>query len=386
MKNITKIIFCILFMLAISSTSHGAGVVIPANYKTVALVLSSDNDPVNTPSVELYRAVLKTIEMSGIWPLAPLWPVKKNLSSGNQSTGAIPSFERQHLLNAHPKAKNANPGMPAEKSENKVIEPVQIMLDTLAIEGAIIVDCVPSGPRIVRGCGLYYYDRSRGKVVASARKYYRAGVMDASNWADHFTVSLAKGMRAAKEAKDKKRLDEALTITNEIEPENDITLELQTWGQSTSNSDTLSNSVPGATLIFSSQGETYGMGLDLSYGRSLDSSGVNKTNYMERSASLHFTAQAKTMKSLVWDLGLGLGAAQRSIEQEEDSGILSAKTTDFKLGMAPGIMWELNPSFSFGLNGSYEKYFAINKEIDPGSNANLFDSAWKIALRLKTTF
>ena len=61
MKNTIRNLALFLLVMIISTNVNGSGRVIPANYNTVALILSNQSDPVNTPTVELYRVFVQQL-------------------------------------------------------------------------------------------------------------------------------------------------------------------------------------------------------------------------------------------------------------------------------------------------------------------------------------
>jgi len=374
----------LLLLLPLISSVFGKGHTV--DYKTVAIVLSQDESVVNVPSIELFRSVKEVVNNSDTWVMAPAWSVKINLKNqksaeGLQDLGAIASFNRRFLTKGHPQSNMVLPKDKIHRSQNQIIKPIQIMLDTLALQGAIIVDCLPEGPKVVRSCGLYYYDRVKGKVVASSRKFFRAGVTDATNWSNHLVMSMDAGLKKVKETKSKMQITKVLSFHEEKEDKMNYSAEVEFWGLSPSES-SLNTSVPGISLYINRENESFSYGLGFSY----TDTEKDNVSYKQYDLGLRFTPRAFAAKSLIWELPIGFAASQRSMSKLAPTGRNSVEQLDAKFSIGPSLMWQMKRGTSFGVGASYESYHTLNQEVVDNSKLNLFSNTLRYSLRIKHNF
>src|SRR5690606_36406190 len=84
----------------------------------------------------------------------------------------------------------------------------------------------------VRACGLYYYHRTAGKVVASMRKEFRVGITDATRWSEVMVAGLHSGLVAARESKSKAQLESILQKADTPSDPATLALSLDVKGES----------------------------------------------------------------------------------------------------------------------------------------------------------
>ncbi|TNF31950.1 MAG: hypothetical protein EP319_00680 [Deltaproteobacteria bacterium] len=348
-------------------------------HKTVALVLGTNPEDINVPSVELYRKVKNYLDLSDYWVMNPAWSTKKAIGKLENADfpyfGSIPFFDRSELKNS---LKNGKEG-------SGIIAPVQVMLDTLALEGAILVDCEPIGDDTVKACGLYFYDRASRKIVAAAEKEFVAGVKDASNWAGTLTSSLAEGMNHIRDKREKLAVNSILEHTKDDRKEPmQWLMEMQLHGGKIQDFSYVTGTVPSGEFIIGMTGENYGFGLGGFFTQNKEKMDLIDPLFKEVSGQLLFTSKANAGESLTWDFHLGAGYAKRSLSL---SGGDQLNTEDIKLSVGPGLLWNMSDNAAFGLVGKYDRYMEI-KSTNNSSNQNLsmFEHDFRIGFRLQTRF
>jgi hypothetical protein len=364
----------------------------------VAVVLSQSLKDVSVPTVELYRSVVDVVESGRYWGAAS----RREVSNQMPKTGllnqfaAVPVFDRELLLKAHPPARSLRPGYKSkQKVRNHYIVPVQTMLDTLALKGAVIVDCVPYGKKGVSGCGLYYYDRSEGKIVASSRKYFRTGIKDATRWSYGLVASLAEGMQASVVAKDKSRLNAILQKSEDDERKSQHPLvEFKGFGKTLTGPVGSLGSLPGLALQLGGQEDTYSYGLEGGYAQAMAQDTDRDYLVSEKYLAFIVSAQARSLESLVWDLGLGIGYSVRHVGVELQSAVLAdemlsgfLRTKSVFLQVAPGLMWEVSKTLSFGTQLQATRYVPTVSESNGDLEGSSFNrSSLGLAFRVKGIF
>ncbi|MCO4792375.1 MAG: hypothetical protein KC493_01590 [Bacteriovoracaceae bacterium] len=355
------------------------------NFKTVAVVVSITTKEISIPTIELFREVVTNIQNSSDWVPAPNWSVK-NLLSKNQKEipgiGAIPALDRAILTAAYPKISGDE--QDKNTTGTKVLTPIQVMLDTLALEGAIIVDCVPKGQETVSSCALYYYDRAFGKIVAASSKSFLAGVSDSLKWAPTLLSSLTEGMKSVREKRSKAQLKNAFAKTKEETVDKATTgIELAVWGQSPGDDSDVTSSIPGLTLVVGKYNKGYSWGIDLSLAKTNEASSAKNIDYNSKSLGLVFQSRVNAAESLIWDLSFGAGYAKRSLVVNN----LTLDTKNLVLKLSPGLLWKLNSSFNLGIGMIYERFFHIDEvQSNAGVKPILFDGSLKASIRLQTLF
>ncbi len=386
-QNIFSIIVILAFGLDLHTKAQAEN--ISVEYKTVAVILAQAPDTVNIPSIELYRQIKESVDKSDLWIVAPIWTVKNNLKGQDEEEklpdlGAIPTFDRRELIKAHPQAQTRLPEEAAPASENPVIKSVQIVLDTLAIEGALIVDCLPEGAQVVLGCGLYYYDRTRGKIVASSRKYFRAGVTDSTNWSEHLIVALDKGIKHTKEIKTQAKLEQVLTYTDEMESPMQKAMGMEIWGKRFLASD-LNKTLPGTTLSLLHENENYSFGFGVSFGQYRDQQLLAQEVGME----IKFAPRAFAARTLIWELPIGISFIQRDTKAKSfmvDEGDSTRSELNAMGEIGPALLWRVQNKYTFGLGVSYQHNLNIKTETNGNHPLQLMERGYKAGFLWSTKF
>lgn len=371
-------ILALIYTLFISN-SFGSQPAKPMEHKTVALVLGTNPENINVPSVELYRKVKNYLDLSDYWVMNPSWSTKKAIGKIDNADfpyfGSIPFFDRNDL-----KASLMN-----GRKGSGLIAPIQVMLDTLALEGAILVDCEPIGDETVKSCGLYFYDRASRKIVAAAEKEFVAGVTDASNWAGTLTSSLAEGMNHIRDKREILAVNSILEHTRDDKEEPmSWLLELQLHGGKVSDFSHINGTVPSGEMILGLTGENFGFGVGAFFTQNKETADLNEPLFKEVSGQFLFHSKANAGESLTWDFHLGAGYAKRSLTL---SGGDVLETEDLKLSVGPGLLWNMNENAAFGLVGKYDRYMEIeNKNKLSNPNLGMFEEDFRLGFRLQTRF
>ncbi len=348
-------------------------------HKTVALVLGTNPEDINVPSVELFRKVKNYLDLSDYWVMNPSWSTKKAIGKLENADfpyfGSIPFFDRRELQNS---LKNGNKG-------SGIIAPVQVMLDTLALEGAILVDCEPIGDDTVKACGLYFYDRASRKIVAAAEKEFVAGVKDASNWAGTLTSSLAEGMNHIRDKREKLAVNSILEHTkDDREKPMQWLMELQLHGGKINDFSYVSGTVPSGEMIIGRTGENFGFGLGAFFTQNKETADLAEPMFKEVSGQFIFNSKANAGESLTWDFHLGAGYAKRSLTLVGGDAL---ETEDLKLSVGPGLLWNMSDNAAFGLVGKYDRYMELeNRNRLSNPNLSMFEDDFRIGFRLQTRF
>lgn len=346
----------------------------PADPLKVAVVVSLDPEAINVPTLELFRAVNDSAQMMPGFSPGVASDVRQKLLSGSPnlaSLGTIPAFDRKQF------------------KKKKVIRPVQKMLDTLALDGAVIVHCAPAGTAQVRGCGLYYYDRSLGRVLAATSKNFRVGVADASRWAPNLLSNLSQGLTAYETSLERDRLKQVLADSNVDEDTAKFAAELRLQGQSVAEPSRQVTALPGAALRIGRSDKGYSSGLELGYGKASAEGEAAQVSLTEKLAGLFFSVESRALDSMLWDLGLGVNyavlTADRTALTENDGkdGRLEARL--IKLRFSPGVLWEVSKGLQFGAGFSFDRMVPFSEAKDGSYQYGHFaKNAAGFGIRLRT--
>lgn len=345
----------------------------PSDPLKVAVIVSLDPAAINIPTVELFRAVSDSAQIgTGFVPGVPS-DIRQKLASapGLASLGTIPAFDRKQFR------------------KKKVIRPVQKMLDTLALDGAVIVHCAPAGTAAVKNCGLYYYDRSLGRILAATKKDFRVGVADASRWAPSLVANLSQGLTAYESSLERNRLKQVIAESNDGEESAKFAAELKLQGQNLSEPSHQVTALPGAGLRLGRSDKGYSSGLELGYSKASAEGEAAKVDLTEKLAGIFFAVESKALESMLWDLSLGVNYAVLSAERDSlvdddtENGRLEARL--IKLRFSPGVLWEVSKGLQFGAGFSFDRMvpFAEAKE---GSyqDGHFANNALGFGIRLRT--
>ncbi len=335
-----------------------------ADSQRVAVVASVDPGQISVPTVELYHAVNSAVRESKSWRPSSARDVKLKIKAPQALTNlaSIPAVARGSFV----KAKNVKKGSKGE-AKARVIAPVQAMLDTMALDGAIIVDCAPN-PQLagnVDACGLYYYDRAAGRIIAATQKSFRVAINDATSWATSLVGNLDQGMVAHASRSERDKLDRVLAESPNSDAPSQLGIELDLVGYSVSEPLSKIQSLPGAALIVGPQAKGYAAGLELGIAEATMDDALGTVSFRERSLGLQFAVQSRALEMLLWDFGLGLHVADIKA-QAENRGKLDQRAV--KLRVEPGVLWEMNKSLQFGASVSYDRVVPVS-----GSSQGAYD-------------
>lgn len=335
--------------------------------RSVAVVLSMPPKDVHMPTMLFYKASLEAFAQSQGWTLAAQDEVKRYLPKPKEKTAldVVPLVSREAFVKSHLPAKYAKDvADPAKRKKNGVNKPLQYMLDSLAIQGAVVVDCVPSGKQMVRACGLYYYDRSAGKVVASARKYFRVGVQDSTRWAPEMVASLAEGIKASAAAKDKHQIEAIMARGDDEEEKAWAALQVGLLGETTITPGHDISSVPSGWLTVGRQTESTAVGLEVGVGGADWQDAATEKKLLTRQAGLSLTLISRALDSLLWEAGLGIGFAERRFTQTEEEETSLLRQREAYLSLRPGMMWDVGSDWHLGGHVHFTRYLGGERKAD----------------------
>lgn len=365
-----------------------------------ALVMSHPEGQARVATVELYRKIEDAVRLSGKYNLVDSRIVQRIIAKrgGSKDFGPIPVIRQSSFHKAHPEAASIS-AKSDNRKKNTSIEALQAALDTEALKGALIVDCLDAPHGRVRSCGLYYYDRVRGHVTASNRKHFRVGIEDANKWAESLVLGLSQGMRLSTERREKAQLQEVLSRSMDEENPSSSLVETRGIGQSVSVPGGSISSVPGVGLTLGMLRDSYTVGISAEVLKADLHQNEDVDHFDERSAGLAFGVQARALDSLFWDLGFEAAYALRSIihydsldggadgDSSADSNESRLKSSSVRLSVAPGMMWKMSDTFSFGSNIRASRYMPLST-VGEGSYADgKFNSnSVGMSIRVSATF
>jgi len=329
----------------------------------VAVVLSHPEGSAHVASVEFYAAVVDAISAEQQWSVHPNRDVTRVLRPIGKGPviGSIPTVSRDIVARAHPginswKGTTSTSRAKKSRESKRLIGPLQEALDTLALPGAIIVDCAPRGDTKVRGCGLYFYDRGTGRIVAAARKNFRTGIASAARWAPTLVAGLKDGIAAEEQREEREKLGAIIARPEERESATSLAVGV---GGSGEQAGVRGAAQAPATLAMGNlyvgmQRKGTGLGLELSLGSARAGSGDQSTRIEQRSAALVATVGVDALDSVTWELGLAAGAAHRTVESGDGSEL--SATQPF-MSLRPGILWAVGKGWQIGANLRLTNWF-----------------------------
>jgi hypothetical protein len=353
----------------------------------VAVVLSHGRKAANYPTIEFYQAVTAAVEEASAWAPARASEIRPLLPKPGVDLGSIPTVDRSVFLKAKPnrsaKAGRAPKGALTKRKAARAaqIVPVQRMLDTLAIQGAVIVDCDPRGANEVSACGVYFYDRADGRVVARAQKQFRVGITDASRWATALVATLKDGMSAARANAERKRFDELMERGEEA-PDHGVMLAVEAAGERLAVPDARLDAAMnlGLQALVRSSAGAPAFGVEIAQGTSSDDGGKDgAASYRLRRLGLVVDASARAMQSAVWSLGLAAGVADREYNLDETS--LRQRGT--YVSVRPGLGFRMSESVTLAFDLRHTSYLGGSRTADETfEDDRLGSSAFGLGLRL----
>jgi hypothetical protein len=356
----------------------------------IALIYSASSKQLNTPTLAFYQSIAGQFATSNNWQLISYAEVDRYLpkKTGRLTPSSIPAISRAEFLNAHPQASNpAKTKKPANKGVSKSL---QELLDTLAAEGAVVVDCVPQGGDRVKACGIYFYDRAAGRVVASMRKDFKVGITDATRWSGVMVSGLHSGLVAVRDNKSKAQLESILDKSTDDSSNRKIGVHFDARGESTIRKYDAADMAPAFSLGVSTMSNGTGAGIEASVSeqRNQSSSG-RELKWFGRRAGLFMTSEIEAQETMVWSLDVGLGVSDRKFILNEDgteAGSLQQK--EGYITARPGLLWDLSKQkVRMGFVGDFTRYIGGNNDTrDALAGENL--PAWSrgLSFRIKYIF
>lgn len=321
----------------------------------VIVVTTQPDRGINYPTIDFFQATVTDVKTTGTWTVAPLAQVRGLMKGQRSDLGPIPSLPRSELT-------AALPGVTRKDGESGrgVIKSLQRALDTLAVDAAIVVDCEPSGQSAVNGCGLYYYDRAEGRITATARKDFRAGVNEAGRWAPTLVATLKRGMESVRSEREKARFSELLdrSVDANSAPFK-LSLGLDASGESLATPDAhLSNQMTYGLQVLV-RGSAAGFGLEGATGDGESSAEFKTFKASARRLGLVVNVRAKALDNLIWETDLAAGAVSRVYESSAGDRL---STRGAYLALRPGLGFEISKRWSLGIGLQLSRYFLGSSE------------------------
>lgn len=357
----------------------------------ISVVAGVEPHQINIPTIEFYRAVLEGVEGSSSWLVSPRAEVKRQLNSPAilGSLTGIPVIARKEVRLARIQLKHRSKGH--GKQPHQIIAPVQAMLDTLALDGAILVDCRPQGTTAVRACGLYYYDRALGRILATAEKSFAVGISDASRWGPRLVQSLDHGLQAYVNQRERSRLDQVLAATQKSADErSEQTIELRLSGLGLADPKRQVTSLPGVALLLGHQRKGYIAGLALGYARSDAANRDAVVRLEDRVGGLFFSVQSRALESIIWEMEMGVGyslttARSKAYLDADASGGLETRSVRLRLG--PSMMWEYSTALLCGFGLTYDRFVPMASHTSGlYRDQSLSTQAFGLGIHVRTAF
>jgi len=331
----------------------------------IALIYSASSKQLNTPTLAFYQSVASQFASSHDWQLVSFSEVDRYLpkTTGRLTPSSIPSIKRAEFLKAHPQASGASKAkLPANKGVSRSL---QELLDTLAAEGAVVVDCVPQGGNRVKACGIYFYDRAAGRVVASMRKDFKVGITDATRWSGVMVSGLHSGLVAVRENKSKAQLESILDKSPDSTSNRKIALHLDARGESTIRKFDMPGLAPALSLGISTMSNGTGAGIEAAVSEQRNQTGADRElTWFGRRAGIFMTSEIEAQETMVWSLDVGLGVSQRRfIINENNSEAGSVQQSEGYITARPGLLWDLSKQkIRMGFVGDFTRYIGGNND------------------------
>lgn len=129
-------------------------------------------------------------------------------SIGSSKSQSWFRLSRNEFIESHPYA-DLSPQKKSLKTGQKagtMIRTIQQYLESKAVTQAVVMDCKTRQDLIIT-CGLYLYDRSEGRIVASSTRRFSVGIKSATAWSVSMTDHFFKGLTTIEDRKIKKMID-----------------------------------------------------------------------------------------------------------------------------------------------------------------------------------
>lgn len=350
-----------------------------SSLQKIAVVVGLVPDNISPPTVELYRRVAARLGERGTWTLANDADVHANLPMDHRlrELGSIAAVDRRHIIKAIG---------PKGTRPTSMIRPLQSMIDTLALDGAVLVDCRERDGGKLSRCGIYYYDRAAGRIVAASAKEFRVPIADATRWAPVLVDQLIAGIEGHRTAKAHAAMEAMVRSNDGDEPQSRFMMELGLGGVGLRHTTAATGSLPLVSFAVGTLGETFSAAIYGELGAASGKSGSVTEEIEERGVGLTFGARSRALETIYWDLGMSAGMVQRKATREgptEQLGFQDARA--FRLRLSPGLLWEFGESVQVGPSLHWVRDISL-KSTTEGVYAQerLSTSAIGIGLRLRT--
>jgi len=355
-----------------------SGVTSPPAADAVVVFLSVPGTRINVTTLEFYRAANDEIAQTKAWSLVGGGELGRSASvKGLSFVGKVPVL-------------TASPSLRATR--RRVIPQVQETLDTLAIQGAIIVDCQTitgstQETARVRGCGLYYYDRAEGRIVAATRKSFRVGVNSASLWAFSMVQGLKGGLEAHKAKIDRERLSSIESKSDDAEKPARPYLVLGMVGESLQLRGGERANLAGGVAGFGASFSGRSLGLEYAQTSFQGRHGTQQDRYNSRSLEVVLGASADAMDIVTWGLDLTAGMTERRYEKAEEEVLWARQPV---IGLRPGVFWKVRQGWLMGATVSYRAAYGgeerVSASIDERNNSGFRATSWSTGFNTRLEF
>lgn len=377
-KHVRKILIATLILLSSGQLSATPNL-------SVIVVAALDPESLQTEVIDLYREIEHEATREGAWIVVPFESVRSEPNPVTDrrlaSLGSIASIERRYLT-----------------SDVFTIDPLQRLLDSNALDGALVVDCEKGAHHApsdyLSACNLAFYDRIQAKIKARSRKIFKVGVADAKRWAPQLVKNLAEGMRQVRLERDRESLEGILNKDkNPIDTPTafPMVMELDLNGHSIRGGQTHLSTLPELSLGLGVQSETYTSMVSVNiiettmkYTTTMQTSILTFT---EQTIGLMVGARTKVLDSMSWDLSLFCAAGTRRVKLLSGTDMGEQEDLMSRIGIMPGLLWNVSSHLAFGTGVSYTIQMPLKRR-STGllSQEPLALSNISLGLRIRTIF
>ncbi len=317
----------------------------------IAVVYAYDGRAVQ-PSINFYRAVFTAVSQSPTWDVIPINKIRKSSPASEAKLGGIPIVDREEFRKALPKKIRKSPTGAIKPGSS--VQDLQRLLDNLAAPAAIVVDCLASSPTTIKACGIYYYDRVSGRVVASSVKSFIAGVNDPTVWASPMLLTLDEGLASSRRAKNQAIIEE-LVARNEDDDDSEKQGLIGVSGRSSKAAlkSGWSQSLVGFSLQLGFMAKEKGVLLE---GSQLKWKGTGKVSAASKTTyGINMFFRAKALESLIWIGELGAGREINTLDGVQSGD--SMTVTGMYVTVRPSVGIELSETFTLDLGLHFDWFF-----------------------------
>ncbi len=369
-NSIGKVIILVIITFCI-------GIAKPAFSKDgeqIALILSLDENKINTASIDFFQSTKNALSDVKSWRVTDQGEVTSQLKSNNTLT-SIPVISRKSLLQAAPISK--------KKGAKKIIPAVQKAIDTLALDGAILVDCVPAEQNSISSCRLFYYDRVQARITASSEKKFLIAINDASRWSKSLVVNLQQGISEEKHRREQKQISQFMEASSD--PERDKgqpQLGLGIYGEYHNPSHSSLSTLSALSLLPAWDRNGHSIGVEINYGTERGESEGKSEVATKKSIGLAFATSSKALDILIWQLGITSGFSERTLKVD-GAKVLSQRQPFITI--LPGLLFSVSKHISAGIEMRAQNYFGGNKQTKLGFDGSFANSTLGFGFNVKFT-